>query len=245
VTGDRPLTRDEVRELDRIAIEEYGVPGIVLMENAGRACADAAREMLGSTEGARVVVVCGRGNNGGDGFVVARHLANWGCGVEVLLLGSVEGVMERGGEAAVNLSIVLRMGIAVTETRSGREAAQAIAARSGAGLVVDALLGTGLNGPVREPFLSAIRAMNRSSSPVLAVDIPSGLDADRGESLGAAVQADRTVTFAANKVGMARPAAARFLGALTVADISIPWCALSRLDETAGGGGQESPADGR
>ncbi len=239
----RPLTRDEVRELDRIAIEEYGVPAVVLMENAGRACADAAGEMLGAADAARVVVVCGRGNNGGDGFVVARHLANRGCKVEVLLLGCVEAVMERGGETAVNLGIVLRTGIHVTELRSGREAARAIADRPGGCLLVDALLGTGLSGRVREPFLSAIRAMNRSPSPVLSVDIPSGLDADTGEPLGAAVRADRTVTFAASKVGMARPAAARFLGALTVADIGIPSCALSRFDETAGGG--QSAPDGR
>ncbi len=221
------VNREQIRELDRIAIEEYDVPGVILMENAGRACAEEARRML-EGEGADrcVAVLCGRGNNGGDGFVVARHLANAGADVTVLLLAGAARVLERGGETAINLRIIRKMGLRIEELETPDAVARAVRAHAGADLLVDALLGTGLSGPVREPFRAAIEALNRHGAPVLAVDIPSGLDCDTGEPLGIAVRAARTVTFAVNKLGLSRPAAGSWAGTVTVAEISIPRVAI-------------------
>jgi len=225
-------TAEQIRELDRIAIDECAIPGLILMENAGRACAEAAREALGDAEGKRVDVFCGRGNNGGDGFVVARHLANWGAEVHGYLLAKIEDVS--GGDAAVNLHVALNMGIPVTELPCRRDVLDAGDEWRRCDLVVDALLGTGVSGEVREPFRSAIERINGVGRPVLAVDVPSGLDCDTGEPLGLAVRADRTVTFAVNKVGFTRPQAQAYTGKVTVAEISIPRFVIERqLAETA------------
>ncbi|MFO8006971.1 MAG: NAD(P)H-hydrate epimerase [Candidatus Brocadiia bacterium] len=216
------FTREQMRELDRAAIEEYGIPGLILMENAGRACAEAASEMLGGAQGNRVLVLAGKGNNGGDGFVVARHLSNWCADVQALLLSGTDEVLAGGGDAAANLRIALAMDIPIQEAATADAVRIALRARPAPDLLVDALLGTGINGEVREPFAGAIAALNEADAPVLAVDIPSGLDCDTGEPLGAAVHADRTVTFGALKVGMTRPGAEQFTGPVTVAEISIP-----------------------
>ncbi|MHC4592656.1 MAG: NAD(P)H-hydrate epimerase [Planctomycetota bacterium] len=227
---DQPaLSRDEVRELDRVAIEDYGINGLILMENAGRWCARAASRVLGKAEGRKVTVVCGRGNNGGDGFVVARHLTNWGAHVDVLLLAAAEDVLQGGGETAANLSIILNMGIPLHEADSAEEIAEAVGAASNSDLLVDGLLGTGARGEVREPFRSAIRAINESECPVLAIDVPSGLDCDTGKPLGEAVRADRTVTFVARKIGFTQPGAQEYTGRVEVAEISIPRAAIERV----------------
>lgn len=222
-------TRQQMRELDRIAIEQYGIEGVILMENAGRCCARAADRMLGGAEGRKVTVLCGRGNNGGDGFVVARHLTNWGADADVLLLTAIEEVLDRGNEPAVNLRIVRNMGIPVHEAHSAEEIVQAVRARADADLLVDGLLGTGVSGAVREPFRSAIGAINECDCPVLAIDVPSGLDCDTGEPLGVAVRADRTVTFACNKVGFTQPGAEEYTGQVEVAEISIPRAAVQQM----------------
>ncbi|MCS6911533.1 MAG: NAD(P)H-hydrate epimerase, partial [Anaerolineales bacterium] len=160
------LSRAQVRELDRRAIEEFGVPGVVLMENAGRGAAELLVRL-----GARgpVVIACGKGNNGGDGLVIARHLDNRGVGVQVLLLADPA---ELSGDAATNFRIVQRSGLAVRVWPGAGELAAALA---GADWVVDALFGTGLRGPVPAPWAEAIAAINAAGRPVLAVDIPSGL----------------------------------------------------------------------
>jgi len=209
----RHATREEVREVDRIAIEDYAMPGVVLMENAGRGAAAVAREMLGAKEDARVAVVCGRGNNGGDGFVVARHLHNHGVAVTVHLLSPRDKI---GGDALVNLQIAEKMRLDIRRSAPGE------LGLSGADLVVDALLGTGLSGEVREPYASAIRAINAAGKPVLAIDIPSGLDANTGEILGCCVRARRTATFALPKVGFTRNRGPEMTGRVTVVDIGIP-----------------------
>jgi len=217
----RPMTRDEVREFDRHAIEDLGVPGLVLMENAGRQAADAAERLLRAAHGRRALIVAGRGNNGGDGFVIARHLLTRGYAVRVLLAADPAQVV---GDAATNLNILERLGVAVQrlpETEAALRAA-VLAATGDADLVVDALLGTGLRGEVREPYLSAIEAMNTCGRMILSVDIPSGLDADTGHPLGAAVRAHTTVTFAAAKVGFSSPVAREYVGELVVADIGVP-----------------------
>jgi NAD(P)H-hydrate epimerase len=218
------LTRDQVRAIDRRAIEEFGVPGVVLMENAGRGAA----EVLVSL-GARgpVVVCCGKGNNGGDGFVITRHLDNRGLPVRVLLFAKPEDLT---GDAAVNHTILQRSGVPIAvyagPAVDGAALGQELTA---AEWVVDALFGTGLAGAVRAPFDAVIAAVNASGAKVMAVDIPSGLDCDTGEPLGPTVRAHHTVTFVAMKQGFANPAAREWLGVVHVADIGAPRAALSSL----------------
>ena len=209
----RHATREEIREIDRAAIEDYGLPGVVLMENAGRGAAACALEMLAGKPGARVAVVCGSGNNGGDGFVVARHLHNQGCSVAVFLVAQRDKI---AGDARVNLDVIVRMKLDV------REVEPSALDFLGADLVVDALLGTGLNGDVREPYLSAIRAINAARKPVLAIDIPSGLDANTGQVLGDCVRAARTVTFALPKIGFTRGRGPEVAGQVAVVPIGVP-----------------------
>ena len=217
-----PATREQIRELDRIAIEEYGVRGLILMENAGRSCAREAAEFLGDVEKSRVVVFCGKGNNGGDGFVVARHLTNWGAEVQTFLINRTEDMLQKTSDAAVNLHIALNMGIPISETPDAETVKEAAEACAGADLIVDAMLGTGIQGEVREPFLTAIESINEVDCPKLAVDVPSGLDCNTGEALGAAVRAERTMTFGLPKRGFENEGAAEFTGEVSVAEISIP-----------------------
>ncbi len=227
--SDLAATRDQIRELDRTAIEDYGIPGLILMENAGRACARAADEMLGGADGRKATILCGRGNNGGDGFVVARHLSNWGADVLVLLAARTEDALAQEGEAATNLRIILDMDIPVKEVPAPGQVAEALRERADSDLIVDALLGTGVRGEVKEPFRSAIEAVNECGCPVLAVDVPSGLDCDTGEALGAAIRADRTVTFVLSKVGFTQPGAQQYTGRVEVAEIGIPRRAIEEL----------------
>jgi NAD(P)H-hydrate epimerase len=216
------LSREQVRAIDRRAIEEFGVPGLVLMENAGRGAAGVLLSL-----GARgpVVVCCGKGNNGGDGSVIARHLDNRAAPVRVLLFARAE---ELTGDAAINYDILRRSGVP-TEARGGQPVAGEALRRelAAAEWVVDALFGTGLAGAVRPPFDAVIGAINASGAKVLAVDIPSGLDCDTGEPLGATVRAQHTVTFVAMKKGFARPAAREWLGQVHVADIGAPRAAIA------------------
>lgn len=214
------LSRAQVREVDRRAIEEFGVPGVVLMENAGRG---AAEVLLGLGARGPVLVLCGKGNNGGDGFVIARHLDNREVPVRVLLFARPEDLT---GDAAINWRILERSG-APTEVRNGPVNAEVLRREcTAAEWLVDALFGTGLAGPVRPPFDAVIGALNASGARVLAVDIPSGLDCDTGLAPGPAVRAEHTVTFVAPKVGFAHPAAQPYLGQVHVADIGAPRRAL-------------------
>ena len=222
MTTDFLATRQQVRDVDRAAINEYGVKGLILMENAGRACAREAADMLGETEGRQVVVFCGTGNNGGDGFVVARHLENWGCLVRTFLAGRINDVLRRAGDAAVNLEIALNMDIPVSEVNDVAAARSAVEETAGADLIVDALFGTGLEREVGEPYRFLINGINELAAPVLSVDVPSGLDCDTGEALGVAVRARRTVTFVFGKAGFARPGSDGYTGEVKVAEISVP-----------------------
>jgi NAD(P)H-hydrate epimerase len=211
------LSRAEVRELDRRAIEEYGVPGVVLMENAGRG---AAEVLLRLGVHGRVLVCCGKGNNGGDGFVIARHLDNVGVPVRVLLFCRPE---ELTGDAAINYRIIARAALPVQAFPDGSVSEHALWQElARAEWVVDALFGTGLSGPVRAPFDPIITALNAGPARVLAVDIPSGLDCDSGAPLGPTVRAQHTVTFVAQKKGFANPAARAYLGLVHVVDIGAP-----------------------
>jgi NAD(P)H-hydrate epimerase len=201
------LTRDQVRQIDRRAFEEYGVPGIILMENAGRGVAELSLR-LGIN--GPVAICCGKGNNGGDGFVIARHLDNEGVAVRVYLATKRE---EIKGDAALNLQILERSGIAINSD---------LEVFNGVDWVIDALLGTGLVGAVKEPFMCVIDTINRRQGKVLAVDIPSGLDCDSGLPLGGAVRATHTATLVAMKSGFANDAAVPFVGNCHVVGIGVP-----------------------
>ena len=218
---EKPIaTRDEIRAFDRYAIEVLGLPGIVLMENAGRQIAEAARAMLAGRAKSRVVILAGPGNNGGDGFVVARHLAMAGIRAEVALLAPREKIV---GGADTNLRVLEAMGpsvrVLVGEVEAMLGALCPMLAE--ADLVVDGLLGTGTRGEIREPYASAIGAVNDARRPVLAIDIPSGLDPDTGEPLGPTVRATKTVTMAAVKVGFRKPGAEQYTGEVILADIGV------------------------
>ncbi|HXG11682.1 MAG TPA: NAD(P)H-hydrate epimerase [Gemmataceae bacterium] len=215
------LSRDEVRTIDRRAIEEFGVPGVVLMENAGRGTAEL---LLALGIQGPVVICCGKGNNGGDGFVIARHLDNRRVPVRVLLFCRPE---ELTGDAAINYHIVSKSGLPLAvHAQTPLDLAAVQAELAAADWIVDALFGTGLSGPVRAPFDQIIGAINESSARVLAVDIPSGLDCDTGQPLGATVRAHHTATFVAQKKGFTEPAARPWLGQVHVIDIGAPRCLI-------------------
>lgn len=217
----QPLSRDQVRELDRIALEEYGIPGCVLMENAGRNAAAALLERAGAEpSGLRVAILCGPGNNGGDGYVMARHLANAGCRVELHSTATREGL---AGDAALNRNIVDRMGLEVHELLTQHQLDERRATWPRADVIVDALLGTGFRGDVRPHLARVIEALNSVDGPaVCAVDLPSGLDCDSGEPSNATVRATYTLTLAAPKLGFDAPGAAAWTGPVTCLDIGAP-----------------------
>ncbi len=232
------LTRAQVREIDRRAVEEYGMAGVVLMENAGRQAAGVAFEILASIEqrdgfkGARplAAVACGAGANGGDGYVIARHLANGGVDVQVV---SVRAVHELEGDAAVNARIVDRMGLPRVVADSPEGLGEAAAIFEAADLIVDALLGTGFAGrEVREPIDAIIGLINEAGedgTAVLAVDVPSGLDCDSGQPAQPSVHADATVTFVALKPALANPELEPWCGQVLVADIGVPTAVIEAV----------------
>jgi len=219
-----PQTRETIREWDRRAIEEYGIPGIVLMENAGGAAARivgqlALREPTRHPEPFNIV--CGPGNNGGDGFVVARHLHCSGFQVAVWVPAGTE--YPSGSDAGTNFRIATRLGL--VETRD-----LPVPGKAMSGTIIDALFGTGLSRPLRSPYSDWIAAINSTSSlkrPVISLDIPSGLDANTGDVLTEAVRARYTITFAAPKLGFSRGQGPSCCGIVQVVDIGIPreiWC---------------------
>jgi NAD(P)H-hydrate epimerase len=205
------LNREQSRELDRRAIREYGMSGLVLMENAGRGTVDVL-EHLGI--GGPAVILCGKGNNGGDGFVIARHLAIRGYVCKVLLLVPSS---ELAGDAATNFAILKKTEVPIIETPDKLDLHGA-----GADWLIDAMLGTGAVGKPRPPFDAAIEWMNAQPAKKLAVDVPSGLDCDTGRTAGVAVRADHTCTFAAMKIGYMQPTAKEFTGMVHVCDIGVP-----------------------
>jgi len=213
------MSRDQVRHVDRWAIDEIGLPGLVLMENAGRQAADVACAMLADAgPTARVAVLAGAGNNGGDGFVAARHLLLRGVGVDVYLLAPPERIR---GEARANLDALARLGVMCHQATG--QTAEALTGQWGDyALLVDALGGTGITGALRGDLATAVEAANATGRPILAIDIPTGLDADTGEVHAPTIRAARTVTFVAAKTGFDAPGAAAVTGSVTVADIGVP-----------------------
>lgn len=207
------LSREQVRAFDAKAIER-GVPGVILMENAGRGAAEIiAREGNCS----RVVVVCGRGNNGGDGYVVARRLRTLGHAVSVFSVGPVAGLT---GDAQLNYAAWVGLGEAVVELADDLTALGGALASATA--IVDGLLGTGLDREVGGVYAQVIGALNLAHAPVFALDVPSGLHANTGQVLGVAVKARRTLTFAAPKLGLYTTRGLEHAGVIDVLDIGVP-----------------------
>ncbi|MDR4505626.1 MAG: NAD(P)H-hydrate epimerase [Candidatus Scalindua sp.] len=217
----KALKRDEIREIDRKAIEEYGIPGIILMENAGRNVAEEIMKMLDEPNMAKVTIFCGKGNNGGDGFVTARHLYNKNVNISVYLTTNIAHALS-DGDAGKNLMILLNMKIEVKELRNLHDIEGAEKELQRSTVIVDAIFGTGLRGEVREPIRTLIRKINATNIPVVSVDIPSGLDCDEGTELGAAVKAAKTVTFVAPKTGFFHEGGLECTGELIVTDICVP-----------------------
>jgi hydroxyethylthiazole kinase-like uncharacterized protein yjeF len=212
------VTADEMREIDRNAIEVVGIPGVVLMENAGRAVADTVKNLLEHVASPRVCIFAGKGNNGGDGFVVARHLANSQFRVKTFLLGEIGQIQ---GDAKINLDILMGMGMEVEELNAdGLPTARV--AMSMSDLVIDAVFGTGFKGEVEGYVSHVIDTVNESGRPVVAVDVPSGLDSTTGRVSSSCVKATHTVTFGLPKVGLLLYPGAAYAGELVVADIGLP-----------------------
>ena len=190
------------------------------MENAGRNVVEEILKILPEPDKAKVVIFCGKGNNGGDGFVIARHLYNKGVNVSVYLLSRISNVLA-DGDASTNLKILLNMNLKIKELEEVdiEEIGKKL---QGCNIIVDAIFGTGLSGEVREPARSLIMKINETNIPVVSVDIPSGLDCNEGVVLGAAVKATKTVTFVAAKTGFFKECGREYTGELVVSDISVP-----------------------
>lgn len=214
------LTRDEVRDVDRRAIEEFGLPGIVLMENAGRGCVDWLEER---GVAGRIVICAGKGNNGGDGFVIARHLENRGYDVRVLLFCDPGDLR---GDAATNFGVITHAGTSIRAFSGPLKSDEMDEELARADWIIDALLGTGTRGALREPFADIIQAINRTSARVMAIDLPSGQDCDTGRPVDPeqplVVQAEFTATLVALKSGFENPDSQKFTGEVRVIDIGVP-----------------------
>jgi hydroxyethylthiazole kinase-like uncharacterized protein yjeF len=215
----RSLSRQEVRRIDRLAIDTLGVCGLVLMENAGRGAADAIEAFCGGLLASKpIAIVAGGGNNGGDGFVVARHLALRGVAVCTFLVAPADKLT---ADAAANLAILQKLGHDVRTLAAGELGGVAEQLRRFQ-VVVDAIGGTGIRGALRGEMAAAVEAVNAAGRPVVAIDIPTGLDCDTGTADGPAVRAALTVTFVARKKGFDAPGAEAYTGRVIVADIGIP-----------------------
>ncbi len=213
----RILTADEMREVDRRAIEDIGIPSMVLMENASIGVADAVAESFADAE--TVAIFCGPGNNGGDGLALARHLDARGYGLRVFL---VVGSSQPRGDAGLQLDIMRRSGLLVETLDAESDLGPPVTACAGCDLIVDALFGTGLTRPLAGHFAELVERLGALGRPILAVDLPSGLDGSRPQPLGPHLTAELTVTFAAPKVAHVFQPAATAAGKVVVTDLGIP-----------------------
>jgi len=212
----KTLTALQAKKFDLNAIKRFRVPTILLMENAGRAISEEALSIIGGKQ-LKVAIVCGKGNNGGDGFCSARHLITKGITLDVYVCGKLG---EIKAEAKANLDILLKLKrkIFILNEKNLKIFKRRL---SRYGLIIDAILGVGLKGRVKGVIFEVINIINQSGVYVLSADIPSGVNADTGEALGAAVYADRTVTFVAPKKGMEKNTGKRFCGKVVVSDGNV------------------------
>src|SRR6195256_55350 len=223
----RVLNAAQMREADRRTIDDIGTPSLVLMENAGRQAVAAMEAMYGDLLERQVAVLCGRGNNGGDGFVVARTLAQRGVDVSLFLIGRVADVR---GDARVNLEMLGRLGLTVVEIADSQAWELHFSEVGDCTLIVDAIFGTGLNAPVSGLIQSVIADVNASGIPVVSIDLPSGLSADSAETIGDSIEAGMTVTIAAPKLPLVLPPAEIRAGDIVIADIGIPSSVIDELE---------------
>ncbi len=230
----RPLSRQEIRQLDVQAARDLELPTLILMENAGRGAAAWLTELAGELpEFPRILILCGPGNNGGDGGVVGRHLDAWGYPVQIVWFAHRA---QLRGDAERQWVILERSGVDQTawfdsHSREPQpQPAELDSLLSGAGWLVDGLLGTGLTRPIEGALRAVVEAMNRAGKPILALDVPSGLDADTGAPLGVSVRARATATFVAPKLGFSASGAADYTGEVAVIDIGLPRCLLEPFE---------------
>lgn len=227
------LSREQSRLVDQIALEQYHIPGVVLMENAGRNCAEL---LLAQEPNGPVTILVGKGNNAGDGFVIARHLHNRQVDVRLVLMTSPE---QFQGDALANWRIVQAMRIPWTAWQPTNTNSPALPWMRDSCWIVDALLGTGIQGMVREPFAGIISAANRQAlrpdgPRILAIDLPSGLDCDTGQILGVCIQADLTATCVAPKIGFRQNEGLSHTGKVHVIDIGVPHEVLEQVSSLSG-----------
>ncbi len=218
----RVLSVNEMRELDRKAIEDYGIPSLLLMENAGRSVAEASLKMLKSRKkGNRVTLVSGKGNNGGDGLVAARHLINSGMLVSVFIIAESEKSLK--GDPGINYGMLRKMKADIQFLKGETWELEALEpAFRASDLIIDALFGTGLSHNLEDPYYSIVQSINESGRPILSIDIPSGLNGDTGTVMGIAVRADRTITLACFKSGLLKGKGPQYTGKVEIGYISIP-----------------------
>jgi hydroxyethylthiazole kinase-like uncharacterized protein yjeF len=219
-------TAQHMQLIDKRTIHEIGIPGVVLMENAGIQTVLAMEHFFGDLGDKRVCIVCGKGNNGGDGLVIARHLFNRGILVHVVLLAKRT---DLNGDAKINLEVALMMNIKITEVTVDKEIPLLTEKIAASQIIVDAIFGTGLRAAPRSFYQQAIKQINSSGKPVVAVDIPTGMNANTGEIMECCIKAVLTVTFGLPKIGLVYGVNREYAGQLKVVDISIP---KSVIDES-------------
>lgn len=212
------ISSSKMRKIDSLATAKFGIPSLILMENAGRSIADQAENML-KNRCFRITIFCGYGNNGGDGFVAARHLANRGYNVVIYVVGEQKKMSK---DTKMNFDIINKMKIMVRKITNPRQINIAIRQIGKRQLIIDAVFGIGLKGRLDTFYCYLFKKINSTNIPILSIDIPSGLDADRGIPLPIAIKAKRTITMGLAKKGFMNPLAKRCLGKVIIADISLP-----------------------
>jgi NAD(P)H-hydrate epimerase len=210
---------EEMQELDRKAIETYRIPGMILMENAGRGAAEVISKSFPDIHKKKVAIIAGKGNNGGDGFVIARYFLNQGVSVRVYLLTDPKGLR---GDAETNFTIFQRMKGEIIPVPSSKDYVKVKKDLEKFDILVDGIFGTGLDAEVRGYYREVIDHLNTLQRPVVAIDIPSGLDANTGKPLGTAIRASLTITFGLPKVGHLIPPGIDYVGEVSVIDIGLP-----------------------
>ena len=223
----RVLNTEQMREADRRTIEDIGIPSVVLMENAGRQAVAAMEAAFEDLATSHVGVLCGRGNNGGDGFVIARTLVQRGIETSVFLLGSVADVR---GDARTNLDILGNIGLTIVEITDAQEWELHFSAIAECDVIVDAIMGTGFRGQLSGLLETVVADVNGLGVPIVAVDLPTGVSADSHVVQGEAIEASMTVTLAAPKIPLVFPPADRRGGDLVIADIGIPHPVIDELE---------------
>jgi NAD(P)H-hydrate epimerase len=209
------ITKTQAVDIDKFVQEKIGLSTLVLMENAGRGVSRVAYEMLKGK--GRVAIFCGRGNNGGDGFVCGRHLLTKGIDIDIYLAGKCNKIKN---EAKINLDILKALGVDIQEIVDKISLEKINLEKYS--LIIDGLLGIGVSGEIRGTIKEIISLINLSKIPVLSIDIPSGMDADTGEPLGCCIVANKTVTFVSKKRGMDKDMSLRYCGEVIVCDIGFP-----------------------